>query len=467
MKFLLFLFVSVSVISAQDYKNQLNQIVNNSFYDRASISVYVYDLKEDKVLYGYNSRKLMHPASNMKLLTAITALVNLEDDYTFNTAFYYTGNISGSTLNGDVYAVGRGDPDFTSGDLDSLILRLRESGITKINGSLYGDISYMDSLYWGAGWMWDDQPSGNAPYLSPLIIDDASVKIYYKPSFSGNPADVDYKPKSNYFNFVNNSVTISEDTSALEISRDWFHNKNDIEVKGFLSVNDKPDSTWISMYKPEFFFLTLLKEKLNNSGIEFYGKIDTSVLPVEANEIYTRKRPLNEVLENMLKESDNLSAEMVLRGISKANKPDLKANDKPGIELIEKFLSEAGIDKDEYRIADGSGLSRYNLVSAELIGKALTYFYKNYPKLFGLLYNNLPVTGVDGTLEDRMRNGFAHKNVRAKTGTLNGVTALSGYLTSRNMHDIVFSIISQNNLEQNTLSRRFEDIICEILAGIK
>ncbi len=166
------------------------------------------------------------------------------------------------------------------------------------------------------------------------------------------------------------------------------------------------------------------------------------------------------------KESDNLSAEMTLRllGLQYYDKP---SSAEKGLKVIDSLIARSGLDYRDYKVVDGSGVSHYNLVSTELIVELLKYIYRKSPKNYNLFLNSLPIAGVDGTLENRMRRTEAFNNVRAKTGTLSGVSTLSGYLKSANDHNIAFSIFTQNFIGSSRVVRRYQDRICEFLSELK
>ena len=165
----------------------------------------------------------------------------------------------------------------------------------------------------------------------------------------------------------------------------------------------------------------------------------------------------------MNKESDNLSAEMLLYTLA-LNDSGAPASAKNGIEAIKRMIELTGMDADNYSIVDGSGVSRYNLISTELIINLFRYFYYSQPSIFKTFYNTLPTAGIDGTLEKRLRNTLAEGNVRAKTGTLNGVSTLSGFVNDATGDLIAFSIFIQNYTGKNSTARKFIDRICELLA---
>jgi len=222
----------------------------------------------------------------------------------------------------------------------------------------------------------------------------------------------------------------------------------------------------LSLPDPGIYFLTLLNEQLQRSGIIFSGIIDFKSLPEISTHLSSVYRSLDTVLVNMNKESDNLSAEMLLYALA-LNDSGAPASAENGIEAIRRMIELTGLDADSYSLADGSGASRYNLISTELIINIFKYFYNSQPYIFKTFYNTLSTAGIDGTLEKRMRKTLAEGNLRAKTGTLNGVVALSGFVNAANGDLIAFSIFIQNYTAKNSTARKFIDKICELLAGFK
>jgi serine-type D-Ala-D-Ala carboxypeptidase/endopeptidase (penicillin-binding protein 4) len=461
----LFLFCQVCAlpqINSAELKSKLDKIVHNEFFKKSSIAVDIYDLKEEKSLYEWNKKLLLHPASNMKLLTTATALYFLGPDYDFETKVFYTGSIENSVLNGDLYVQGGCDPDFTSKDLSALVTKIKELGINKITGSIYGDVSAMDALYWGSGWMWDDDPSTDLPYMTPLNINSNTIVVKVSPLTDGN-TKVTLSPQSSFFNVINKSATYGKDSTKLSITRDWMNKTNDILIDGFISPKSKGVTEEFNVCKSPFYFLTLLKEELAKQNISIGDSLALKDVPADATLAASEKRKFGEVIVNLNKTSDNLSAEMTLRAIA------LKTFGKPatadkGILMVDSLIALSGLHPSDYNLVDGSGLSQYNDVSAEMLAGVLKFIYKNKPELYKVLYNSFPIAGVDGSLSSRMKNTAAANNVHAKTGTLSGISALSGYVTTKNNHPLVFSIIIQNYVGGKRNASRFEDEICKLLA---
>ncbi len=450
---------------------QLQNLLKAKFFDTTLASVDVYDLTKNQTVFAHNEKYLMRPASNMKILTTSTALYFLGPNYRFYTDLYYTGNIKDSVLNGDLYVVGGGDPDFKDSDLDSLIIKFKQLKIDSITGNLYGDVTWKDSLFWGNGWMWNDDPSTDAPYLSALDIDENSIGVFVKPTEVGQKAKVVLRPNTNYVKLINQTITLPEDSiNNYTVDRDWIHRNNTITVKGFVQQKSYFDSskawTYLNVFEPAKYFLTLFKERLKKNNIAFNGHIAIDSLPSGAIHLKSYSEPFDSIIVYLNKHSYNLGAEMTLYALSNMFL-GRHASAKNGIKMIDSLISIVGMNPKNYRLVDGSGVSHYNLVSAELILSILKYFYYNKPDLYKILYNSFPIAGVDGTLKNRMENTIAQNNVRAKTGTLSAVSSLSGFVTAQNGDELAFSILMQSFSGSAKRARSFQDKICEILAGFK
>lgn len=446
----------------------IEKIISDPFFDKTLIAIDIFDLADSISLFQKNENLLLRPASNMKLLTSAAALLNLGEYYTFRTELYHTGVIEGETLYGDIFVVGGFDPDFTVANLDSLVSIIQTLGIKRITGSIYADVSKKDSMYWGKGWMWDDDPEPDSPYLSALNINDNSIEVFVEGSEIGSPAIVTLIPKTNFVIVENNSVTVSEGNSNdFLITRDWVGRKNLIIVNGKVKKVSVMDSTEykskVNLLYPEKLFLTLFKEHIEKEKIYIEKEIDLKRLPLNSIYLASIHTGIDTVLSILNKDSDNLNGEMLIYAMAfeDSGAPAI-ADD--GLFSVKRFIDSIGFNCDNYTVADGSGVSHYNLVSAELLLETLKYFHYKRNDLFKLFYNSLAIAGVDGTIRNRMRNTSAENNVHAKTGTIKGVSNLSGYVTSKNGHLLAFSILIQNFVEEYSKARKIQDKICELLA---
>ena len=208
-------------------------------------------------------------------------------------------------------------------------------------------------------------------------------------------------------------------------------------------------------------FTDHLQQELNNIGVVLQNvTIGDAVCPPNARLICSRFHNLDQVMDRMMKNSDNFHAESVFYQIAASTgKPLCKASDASAI--VRQLIKRVGLGNLPYRIADGSGLSLYNYVSAELETMMLRYAWRN-SNIYEHLARSLPIAGIDGTLQNRMRNTAAQGNVRAKTGTVTGISSLAGYCTAANGHQLCFSIINQGVM-RTAQGKAFQDKVCRVL----
>lgn len=454
LKKIIFILLIVSVSFPQNLKSKLDKVLKDKYFDTCLVAIQIEDLTTNKTLYKKNEKLLLRPASNMKIITSSSGLIFLGPDYEFETELYYDGYVSSDTLYGNLFVVGGCDPDFITQDLYTFVDAIKSLNISVINGDLYGDVSFKDSLYWGKGWMWDDDPSSDAPYLSALNINDNCVEVTY----DGENDEVKLNPETNYV-----SVIQIYNDKKLTIDRNWLERKNEIIING--DAEGKIYSTKVNVLNPANYFLTVFSEVLDSNNIKLTGNIEIQKLSSSANFLTSVNRKYLDVIINLNKTSDNLSAEMTLYALAEKYSGEPATADS-GIQFINQLIDSVGLESKNYRFVDGSGVSHYNLVSAELLVSILKYLYKEKPELFEILYNSFPIAGIDGTLENRMLKTKAENNVHAKTGTLSGVSTLSGYLTNKEKHTIAFSILMQNFVGSASKAKKLQDEICKILVEI-
>lgn len=459
-----FVFAVQFAIYSQNIRESLEEILAEPFFDTTLAAVNVYNLTKGLDEYKKNNSLLMRPASNMKVITTAAALKYLGMDFNFETRLCYDGEIEGSELKGNLYVKGGGDPDFQTSDLDDFVADVKKLGIKKINGSLIGDVSFKDSLFWGSGWMWDDDPSTDAPYLSALNINSNCITIIVTINEQGK-IDITSEPETHYVKPISFLRETSTPKERITITRDYINRTNDILVKGeYEKSKALRIITPLNVYKPEFYFLQLLKEKFANEEIEIVDGLNISKLPAGAKEISKIERSFGEVIVNLNKTSDNLSAEMTLLAMGQRYSEG-PASAKKGLKMIDSLIIECGFNPRNYRIEDGSGVSHYTLVSVELLTGILKYMYYEQPELQKVLEESFPNAGIDGTLKSRMKGTLAESNLRAKTGTLSGVSCLTGYVTGKGGDKYAFSIMIQNHVAKTSRAIEYQNRICEILAN--
>lgn len=451
---------SSSSSSSSTLAARLDTLVRRQLPPGSNVAIAVYDLTDRCPLYAYQADKLSRPASTMKLLTAITALARPEAEEPFRTEVWQTGSLQDGILDGDLYVVGGYDPEFNEQAMDSLVNQVARASIREIRGHVYGDVSLKDSLYWGSGWAWDDTPASYQPYLSPLMLCKGVLTVTATPGLPGDTARLECRPASTYYNIVNRTATRTPSAGRFRVGRNWLQEGNDVTVTGSV---DRKQSGEVNIRFSQDLFMHTFTERLRAKGVACpdgyaYAELRRDTLP--ALLVASYETPLQDVLDQLMKESDNLNAEAMLCRLGAQATGQRHVSAEAGLSAIRQLIRQLGLDPARYKLADGSGLSNYNYLSPELLVAFLRFAYSR-TDIFRHLYKALPVGGVDGTLKNRMRRGTpSYKRVHAKTGSFTAINCLAGYLQADNGHQIAFAIMNQNVLSGRE-AREFQDRVCD------
>lgn len=463
----LLLTLGYGILYAQPLTLRLDSLMNDPLLRTSEVGLTVFDLTTGESLYTYQDEKLYRPASTEKVITSVTALARLGVDYTMDTRLQYTGQIENDTLKGSLYLVGGFDPEFMDEDLDSLVDVVAGNGIRYITDTLAADVSMTDSVYWGPGWSWDDVPNSFQPYLSPLMLNRGCVDVTVIPTRKDSLPEVVCVPASDYYQVDNDAVSYQPQAGKLKITRNWLYQGNLIHLSG--NASRKATET-LSVYTSRDFFFHTFVQRLKGRGIEagtttFADCPENDSLRVVSS-LCTLNRPLDEVLKQAMKESDNLCAESMFYHLAKQYASHKRVNADDGTDAVNDFMKEAlGFQPEHYKIVDGSGVSLYNYVSPRLLLEYLKYAYL-HPDIFQPFYESLPIAGIDGTLEHRMKKTRAYRKVRAKTGSVTGVSSLAGYAQAANGHLLAFVIINQNVMKLRQ-ARVWQDKVCDVLCSVE
>lgn len=442
----------------------VDQILADSIFIPARTAIKVVSLDKGDVLYERDSKLLMRPASNMKLLTSSSALEILGTDYVFHTVVSADSLTPDGTVHSNLYLRGTGDPDLRTEDLDTLSRQMKAIGIRSILGNIVADASYFDDLSWGEGWMWDDEPFSFEAGISALSINKNCVTVRVIPGLQpGDPVQASIDPPTGYVTLLNTARTVSDTAlEPLRITRMFKDRLNVILVQG--ETVAKPDTVkeLVTVWRPELYAATLFKEVLQKDSITVTGQPTIGITPPSAIELAVHRWGIDTMIVRLNKESDNLSAENTLKVIS-VRRGGIPGSARHGLFQVNEVMASFEIDTTSYYVVDGSGVSHYNLVTAEMLVKLLQGMSRS--QLFPLFYRSLPIAGVDGTLKTRMTNTSAEGNLRAKTGSIGGVSSLSGYVTTREGERLAFSILMQNFIWPSRLYRNAQDAIGVLLSN--
>ena len=261
--------------------------------------------------------------------------------------------------------------------------------------------------------------------------------------------------------FVESIRKMGVDTIRGHLYADKSMKDYDLLGEGWCWDDDNPVLTPL-IYGRKDQFMERFERELRKSGLVVQAFSSTAVKPDTAFCICARYHTIDQILMRMMKESDNLYAESLFYQLA-ASGGARPASARHARQYIRRLIDKVGLHGQRYRIADGSGLSLYNYVTAELEVRLLRYAYR-YQNIYIHLLPSLPKAGVDGTLEKRMHGTFTKDNVKAKTGTLTGVISLAGYCTAANGHQLCFAILNQGVMRASD-ARHFQDRVCEVLCN--
>ena len=451
----------------------LNRIFDDTRLADAQLGVKIFSLDRSEVLYEKNPSKLYMPASNNKIITAAAALVCLGPDYTFKTRVLADGPVVDGTLKGNLIIAGFGDPSSSSrippkdpfGAFRGWAAKLKQQGIRSISGSIVGDGGAFQEVAYGRGWAWDDLPEGYAAPVSALQFNENLIWLEIAPGAeAGSYASIKAEPLTAYSTVESKVLTdATRKPARIEITRSRIDDS--ATVSGTIPLGGTALSRAVAIQYPVRYYLSALKHVLAEEGIDVSACqiSDTRGVFTQSESVLWdhRSPPLSELLAPMMKMSLNLGAETLVRTMGLELRGE--GSFSRGKEVVEDTLERMGLGKEEYTYADGSGLSRLNLISADALVRVLRYMHR-HPH-FGGFYDALAVAGVDGTLAARMKRTKAENNVHAKTGTFASASALSGYVQTADGEMLAFSILVNNYVSSKASAESAQDKALSMLAG--
>ena len=442
-KLLVFIFaliLSVSTVYAETIDKTLNKLCIN----KSAVSVVVKNISTKDTVYSLNARTPMHPASTLKLVTTAAAVDTLGTDYSFKTSLY-------KSINNDLYFKLSGDPLLSSKNLDKMVKTARDKKITPKN--VYVDDSSFDKVEWGEGWQWDDALNPLMPKFSVYNLNKNLLKIDALPTTNGMPATVSIKP--NYpITYMNYATTNLTQTSWLKAEKNP-EIANTINILGNVS---KPATIYIPLNNPRLNFMLRLADIFKDSKIEYFGKFTNAKLP--KTNVYLVDEVQHGILPMLgliIKNSDNLVAESLFKaaGAEWAEAQGSFGNSK---KMLDAYFEKLGIDAQDIRIVDGSGVSKNNLMTADFMANFLVYLSEQ--EGFENIEMLLP-TPSEGTLKNRML--YFKDNLRAKTGTLADTSAIAGYITSKRGKTYAFDIMINDAKTSSADKKNIEEQILRSL----
>lgn len=422
------------------------------------VAALVVDLDTGETLVARDAQRLFRPASTQKLLT--TSAICRRDP-----AGEFVTTLSTSAMPaGDVTLTGAGDPMLSTEDLRAMVDELRAKGLTKAKPTIRVVDPLRGAPRFGQGWMWDDEPDSFAPALSAACIDGGCVTVEATRGTSEPSARL--LPTSGALR-----VDVRPGEGNLRITRGRYRAADLVTITGRVP-DEQAVRTRITVPDPARFTGHVLADVMRREGC-FAGDANVIVAasaPTGAGQGQAQlTRSVGEVVTHTNKVSDNLGAEMLLRRLGTLNEtgPALGPQSQSlGVAAIAADLEQLGYEASQYRIADGSGVSHYNLVSADLLVRLLVDMHERGGTSYELFRSSLPIAGIDGTLASRMKDGPAEGRVRAKTGTVSACSNLAGYIDTRTGRRLAFAILCQNFVGSPRPWRDLQDRVCAVLADM-
>ena len=454
---------------------ELDTTLVDPVFARSTWGVVVQSADNGEVLYRRDAERLFVPASNLKLVTAAAALIRLGADFRWTTAVLARGDRRADTLDGDVQVVGRGDPTFAvdaTGDSTDMLRALRPwadslsaHGIHVVRGHVVADGAAFPDPPLGAGWAWDDLDADYAAPVGAVQFNESVAWIEVTPGSAGAEAAITLVPRRAPLRVFGTVATVPADSTQSQVTVSRAPFGDSVAIGGRLSAGHQMVRLPVAVPDPARYFEAALTQALLESGVTVLGTPTSGVAPAAAaapETLFTvTSPPLSQVLPLLLKPSQNQIAETLLRTLGLQVKGVGSVDS--GRAVVRDALTEAGVPPDAYVLADGSGLSRYNEVAPEAIAAVLAAMYRRPD--FAAFLGALPVAGVDGTLATRLRSTAAAGNVRAKTGAMRGVRALSGYVRTPGGETLLFVLLANNATAPGRVVEAAQDRIVERLAN--
>lgn len=441
---------------------QLEEIFADPLLAHAQVGVAFRSLDSGETLYEREARRLFVPASNMKLVSGAAALWMLGPEYRYRTQIAAGGQIRNGVLDGPLIITGTGDPTFSDrfneDSRDPIRMwadSLRARGITRVAGGVIA----VDTAFYGPdlgpGWAWDDLDSGFSASFGALQFNENVITIDVFPSSTTlSPAIVVLSPSTQYVRILNDTRTMPAGSqTAIQLERDPASSA--ILLTGQIAADSEGLDAVVAVRDPALYAATVIRETLREEGVLVegpalrYSPVDPSTAAVgAAMPLFEHHSPrLAEILAGTMKPSQNLIAETLL--LTTGREIRGQGTTAAGVAVADSLLRSWNILETGMRMVDGSGLSRYNLLSPSLLLDLLELMDDSPYRESWL--SSLAVGGRDGTLAGRMRDPPLLDSVAAKSGTLTGIRSLSGYLTTESGERIAFSVMVNNHLQTGSM----------------
>lgn len=445
---------SSSIACRQELARDIEAIIDRPQFKRSRWGIAMQNLATEETIYSLDSDKFFIPASTVKLLTTAATLQELGADFRITTPIYATGNLPHLDT---VRIEGKGDPTITSEILENIVQQFKVLGIRSIKKLIIDD-SYFTQPVINPTWEWLDTYYDYATTVNSIILNQNTVELTLVPQSIGQPVKVQWNDKiaARQWQVFNRGVTTLPNTKySIEI--DGVLGQPVLNIRGNLPQDNQADVWDLAVVDPANYFLETFRDLLSKEGITITQGIVTTEMPTKEERIITQmySPPLQELIKEINRESNNLYAEVLLKILAK----ELKTDDP--ITALETSLNKLNISSANYSLEDASGLSRQNLITPETLVQILSVIANTANR--DIYRSSLAIAGNNGTLKQRLSNTELQNNLWGKTGSLSGVITLAGYVKIADRETIAFSILVNNFDNKNSIARQAIDEIILLL----
>ena len=465
---------------APDARTALRTFIDSSVgtaeFRSAHWGILIVDPVRSETLYARNADKLFMPASNQKIITGAVALAQLGAEYRWTTTILARGPIRNGVLDGDLVVRGDGDPSISShmrGDalapMRDLADSLRALGITRIRGRVVAAASPFTDAPLGFGWAWDDLDEPYGAGVDALYFNEGFTQILVQAGVRpGDPVRATTRPATTYPPLLVRATTVARSAAPadsarnrpmLTVGHDSSH--TGVLVAGTIAVGD---TAVLELAQRDLrgAYVAALREALRSRGVRIDEARRDSTARLDSL-LAMRSPPLREVLTALQKPSQNQIAELLLKTVALRATGAGRADS--ARRVVDAQLTAWGAEADGFAVRDGSGLSRHNYTTPRTLVKVLDAMRRNQD--FKVYYDALPIAGVDGTIDKRMRGTVAQGNVHAKTGYIDKARSLSGYVTTADGRMLIFSMLCNNYGVPTATVNRVQDSLAVRLASLR
>lgn len=459
---ILILFIS-AIGYTQTLQDEVLNLIKKSVHRTTNYSFTVYSTNKKNYVISINPDQPLIPASTNKLLTTGVALLNLGKNFKIKTELFTNDkNIKDGIINGDLYLKGYGDPTLTTEDIKLLARALVEKGITKITGFIKIDDSFFEETFYRNEWIEEENISVPLPPISAVTINYNSVQIKVSGASKLNkPAKIELIENYYPVKLINKTITTNRRTKIKGTSKE-INGKEVITITGRIKKNSSV-YIYVPISNPALLIGTILRNILVEHGIYVKEEILVEKVPKNRERLALKETPLVEFIKPINKNSNNFFSEhlfLITGGMYASG----GGNPFDASQAVNSFLKSQDIFDENFNMVDGSGISRKNSLSSKLLTEFLYLVYLN-PSVFEEFYNSLSIPQTEGTLINRFENLFPPSRLRGKTGTLNGVNSLAGYVIANSGDLLIFSINFNFSRDSHVKLKRLQDNLITLVAN--